>query len=1042
MSRLLQKTGWLVCAILMLPPFAGLYGPTLWALDAEIRGFHHVAWTSENGLGAVFDIQQAHDGYLWLTTSRGVFRFDGVRFQSVEEVTNGAAHNDEIFSVFLASSGDVWLSTRNAGLLLWKDLRLIRFPDRRCSPASQMGGVVEGRDGSLWIQGSAGLFHLRESVCEQVGPEHGYPGGFPAGILVDHEGNVWVKAASGALLVRPKGQSNFLRTPYADDPTSGSVFLHESHDGSIWISDKDGLRRLPKEISTSTSLSPRIKSRTADAPFRDFTFEVDGSLWAVTSTGITRFEHAEQLPIPLINEGAMGESFTPQQGLSSDAVWKVLVDAEGTVWVATNSGLDRLRRTPLSTIALPHSQEHEFAVAAGDRGSVWTGNSALSLTHIAANGSTTTFPEIAHIICIRRDRSGTIWVAGESHLWKSSSTGFSVLHYPDEKVAPIASIAVDQNNNLWISVPGSGTYQFLDNKWVNQNVALGKQPRTLGAMAGDDAGNVWFGFSNKLVKWDGSGFKRFSFPDGAFNVSVGTMAVRGDHVWLAGRGGVDLFANGHFYLMRWKNPDLPGRVSGIVETKTGDLWINGFSGITHVSADDLTKWLRDPLSAVSAEHLNALDGLPGFSGERLPEPSVVESAEGPLWFATTKGIARLDPAMLQRNRNRMMPPVAIESIFANGKTYRDSHDLTFPARTQNLQINYTALSLAIPERVQFRYKLEGIDNEWQDAGTRRQAFYNNLPPGRYRFRIIASNNDGVWNESGASVGVFLAPAFYQTWWFRGILGLVAVCVLWWLVRLRISSVTRQLQERLGERLAERERIARELHDTLLQSLFGLMLRFQSAADRLPNGDPTRKALDEALNQSEAVMREGRERVRNLRSTHTECFSLIDVLTAVGHQLQTIHPAEFRIFVEGQPRSLDALVQEEIVLIGREAITNAFTHSGGQIIVVEVSYNPDNLHLRVYDDGCGIEDEVLKAGRRSDHWGLIGMKERSVKIQGELCIGRRRDGGTQIDLRIPSAIAYLAEQSEGGRLRGIFRRNREASRFAVDSTPNNQPLPER
>ncbi len=249
------------------------------------------------------------------------------------------------------------------------------------------------------------------------------------------------------------------------------------------------------------------------------------------------------------------------------------------------------------------------------------------------------------------------------------------------------------------------------------------------------------------------------------------MSVRGDRVWMGGTGGVELFTKGQFHVMQWKDQNLPGRVSGVLETETGDLWMNGFSGITHVSAGELAKWLRDPAYAVSAEHLDALDGLPGLSAERIPEPSLAESRDGRLWFATTRGIAWLDPAALHKNLNRLPPPVMITSVISNGKAYPGSSDLTLPAHTDRLEINYTALSLAIPERVMFRYKLDGVDPDWQNAGTRRQAFYTHLPPGNYRFHVIACNNDGVWNETGASLGVMIQAGFlpdlvvHQRWWF-------------------------------------------------------------------------------------------------------------------------------------------------------------------------------------------------------------------------------------------------------------------------------------
>ena len=1042
MGRLLQKTRWLFAAALLLTLYNGAPGSAAWASAPEVTSFHHDMWTSDNGLGAVVDIQQAADGYLWLTTSTGVFRFDGVRFQSVEEATNGAIQNSEIHAVFLSASGGVWLKTRAAGLLFWKAGQLTTFTDRRCTPVLQMEGIAEDRDGSLWLQASGGLFHMRGSRCEQIGPEHGYPGGFPAAILVDREGTVWVRTLEGALLFLPPGQSMFRRMDYDAGATSAAfvlatathnTFLQEGPDGSIWLSDDHGLRRLTNPNHTPIPTTPGEK-RSPNVQFGDFTFAADGSLWAVSDKGLRRFDHVEQWPTPQAKESSPGETFTTRQGLSSDAVWKVLIDREGSIWVGTNSGLDRLRRTALSTLALPPAQEHDFSILTGDNGSIWTGNLSLPLTHVAVDGHITSFPKTKGTICLRLDRNGTIWSAGggDSTLWHSSGSGFVPMHYPEEELGPVISLAVDRNNDLWVHTATGGDYHLTQGSWSRQNEALGKKPGILGTMTGDDAGNVWFGFSNYVVQWDGSSYHRFSFPNGTRGVSETTLSVRGDHVWLGGSGGVELFSEGHFDLLGWKNQDLPGRVSGVVETDTGDLWMNGFSGITHVSAAELARWLRDPSYLVSGERFDALDGLPGLSAERIPEPSVAESRDGRMWFATTRGIAWLDPATLHKIRNRLPPPVLISSIDSNGQTYSGSHDLTLPAHNERLQIDYTALSLAVPDRVLFRYKLDGVDSDWQNAGTRRQAFYTRLPPGHYRFHVIASNNDGVWNEVGATLGVSIKPAFYQTWWFTALVILVAAALLWWAVRIRIASIAHQLQARLAERVAERERIARELHDTLLQSLFGLTLRFHTAANRLPVGDPAREALDEALKQSDRVMQEGRERVLNLRGRRMDMANLADGLAEIGNQLRAIHPANFQVCVQGRPRPLDEIVQEEILFIGREALTNAFSHSGAQNIVAEISYQPAALHVRVRDDGRGIDEGVLKAGYRSGHWGLPGMRERADKMRGELRVRSSSEGGTLVDLQVPGNIVYRAEGPKVPWPWSLFRRKEpQKSDFAAD-----------
>lgn len=327
-----------------------------------------------------------------------------------------------------------------------------------------------------------------------------------------------------------------------------------------------------------------------------------------------------------------------------------------------------------------------------------------------------------------------------------------------------------------------------------------------------------------------------------------------------------------------------------------------------------------------------------------------------------------------------------------------------------MQFDYTALSLSIPERVQFRYKLEGIDKNWTDAGPRRQAFYNSLPPGNYRFRVMACNNDGLWNEAGATLEFYLVPAFYQTWWFLAVcvfaVGLLALL----LIRLRIKAITHQLEARLAVRLDERERIARELHDTLLQGLLGLMLRFQFAAEELPPDSHARAALAQALDQAEIVMTEGRERVKNLRTQEMGQRDLEEELTTIGIHLGTLSPALFTLSVQGNRRALRDAVQAEVLLVAREALMNAYTHSEAKKIHVDVNFQRRCFSLSVQDDGRGIDPEVLRSGRRENHWGLPGMRERMRKLGAELILDSPPSGGTRISLKIPAFTAYHTESS--------------------------------
>jgi signal transduction histidine kinase/ligand-binding sensor domain-containing protein len=968
--------------------------------------FHHTSW---NSLGAVFDLKQSPEGFLWLTTSKGVFRFDGVRFQSIEEVTRGAVRDEDIDSVFMSSSGGLWLTTQGAGLLLWKDGSLTEFPDRRCTPIRKQGKLIEDLDGSLWVQATAGLFRLRGSACEQIGTEQGYPGGFPAGILLDTDGTLWVKTATGPLLYLPRGQAHFHVSKAGDGLSTGYAYLHESPEGGIWLSDNQGLRRVAGKLSLSSGLQSERAYR-GTLQYGDFAFASDGTLWAITETGVQRLDDVERWPAPLATQTASRETFSLEQGLSSDAVWKVLIDREG-VWVGTNSGLDCFRRAALATVRLPRAPEHEYAVAAGDNNSVWTGNSSMPLTELRADGKLTSFPSIHQTVTIRRDHSGTIWSAGDSQLWRSTGSTFERLRYPDESLDSVVFVATDRNDNAWITTTSGHTYLQSGAKWIDETQTLGKKPGVIGTMADDRAGNVWFAFSNKVVRWDGSNYERYSFPDGERGVSENTMSIQGDHVWLAGARGVELFTRGHFYIMSWKQPDLPGRISGIVETPAGDLWMNGFSGIAHVSASELKAWLKDPGSAVSGERLDELDGLPGLSGETFPEPSLVQSPDGRLWFATTKGIAWLDPEAFERNRNQVPPPVLVSAVIADGKTYADTMKARLPAQTQDLEIDYTAPSLAIPERVFFRYKLDGVDRDWQDVGARRAAYYTKLRPGHYTFHVVACNNNGVWNQTGATVGFSVAPAWFQTAWFGALSGTLVLFLAGAAYHLRMRQVAAKINARFNERLAERTRIAQELHDTLLQGFLSASMQVHVAADRLPANSTVKPILTRALEVMTQVIDEGRNALRGLRLSNSASLDLEQAFGAIRQEFENgidqKSEVEFHIITEGQHRALHPLLRDEVYRIGREAVTNAFRHSRATRIDVELKYGVNQLRLLVYDDGCGIEPDILLKGKHG-HWGLSGMRERAERIGAKLHVFSRASAGTEVELLVPGRVAFQDE----------------------------------
>ena len=389
-----------------------------------------------------------------------------------------------------------------------------------------------------------------------------------------------------------------------------------------------------------------------------------------------------------------------------------------------------------------------------------------------------------------------------------------------------------------------------------------------------------------------------------------------------------------------------------------------------------------------------------------------KSRDGRLWFAT--GVLQtINPHHLLFNG--LPPPVGIEQIIADRKAYEIESDtnrnVALPPRVRDLEIDYEALSLIAPQKVFFRYMLEGHDKSWQDPGTRRQAFYNNLGPGRYRFRVKACNNNGVWNEEGAYLDFSVAPAWNESMWFRAGFTIACLILLWLIYQLRVRQLAQQFKLTLEARVDERTRIARELHDTLLQSFQGLTLHFARARNLLPGRTAEAiQTLDTALDGAEQAIVESREAIHDLRSPTIAPTTLEEQIKTLGENLVTTGIAkketiQFRIVLEGSVYPLRADMRIEIFRIAREALRNAFSHSKGTLIETELTYTESLFRLRVRDDGKGIAADERNRAERNGHWGLRGMQERAEHLGGELEVWSEPGAGTEIELRVPAAGAY-------------------------------------
>jgi signal transduction histidine kinase len=529
---------------------------------------------------------------------------------------------------------------------------------------------------------------------------------------------------------------------------------------------------------------------------------------------------------------------------------------------------------------------------------------------------------------------------------------------------------------------------------------------------------VWFGFTkNEVALLDGDRVRVFGPNQGIHIGNVTAIHGRGPRVWIGGEFGLQQFDAGPFSNINAVNNEWLRGISGIIETANGDLWLNGSTGIFHVLNSELEQAVKEPSYKVKGNHFDRRDGLPGFATQVRPLPSAIEGTDGRLWFATTGGIVWVDPT--HPERRAVAPHVTVESVSANGKFYPPDLALRFPAHTSDVQIGYQAVSLSNPEAIRLRYKLQETDREWHEVSTAEPVTYRNLAPGSYHFSVNATDPNGVWSDALATSEFTILPAFYQTGWFMALCVLAFVVLLWSIYRLRLRQLARQFDLTLETRIDERTRIARELHDTLLQSFQGLTLNFQRARNLLPGRTSDAiQTLDAALDGAEQAIVESRDAIHDPRSPtaapkglEEEIKALCEELVAKGTDEK--EPMEFRIVVEGSAYALKPDLHTEIFRIAREALRNAFSHSRGRLIETELAYTEDLFRLRIRDNGKGIDpDQRLKAERRG-HWGLRGMRERTEHLGGKLEVWSEPGAGTEIELRIPAALAYETVRSRNG-----------------------------
>ena len=968
--------------------------------------YNHTAWNALDDAPAdVVNIAQSSDGWLWLSTATGLYRFDGKRYERIDAIARHQLLSSNILALYAPPEGGLWVGYRGAGgISHFHNGQVSHYTETDGLPAGSVSDITRGPDGTIWAATRDGVARLEGARFRAVGPEQGLPSALARQVMFDSKGRQWV-SLRGGVYTRAAGETHF----HPAWPALDLMALEQAPDGVIWASD--GVNAYYRMSPTAPPDAGKQAPRPA-LPGNGMHFDHQGNLWLLRTSAV-EFRPAGKLTIP-------GPQLTPQQGLSGGLPQRFFEDREHNLWIGTSTGVDRLRRQRLLPVPAGADFDHP-AIAPAAGGGVWAGDYIGALRRFGREGERQWLQQRV-VSALYRAPDGVLWAGNERELLRVANGQLtSVALPPEARGYDVQAITHAEGGGLWVSLGRSGLYRLQDGVWRKNGGLTGLPEGYPLALLPTRNGALWAGYPrNQIVRISGHAVTRFGPEDGVALGTVLALTERDGQLWAGGEAGVARFDGKRFVPLLGRGGELFRGVSGVVQSAAGELWLFGADGISHVIDRELSAFLTNPEHAVEFERFDARDGVAGTPSQLRPLPSMVEGEDGLLWFATPNQIGWLDPAHLTRNATP--PPVLVLRVAAGEAQYDAVPGLKLPEATRNVRVDFTALSLTIPERVRFRYRLDGVDNDWQDPGNRRQAFYTNLEPGSYKFRVMAANEDGVWNPDEAQLEFEILPSYAQTLWFKLLCAVAAAALLYIAYQLRLQQVTRQLRQRMQARHEERERIARALHDTFLQSVQGLMLRFQTLLKRLPQDSEAHQLAEKILDQADQVLVEGRNQVSGLRSVEAS-GDIQAACAALRENLREEFGLSFSLAVAGQPLMLTTAASEQVCQIAREALLNAFQHAHAMQIELELAFASDAFRLLVRDNGRGMDGEVLQQGQRPGHWGLTGMRERASQLGATLELWSRPGLGTEVRLRIPAASAYLypPPRSLGQRISGWLAR---------------------
>ncbi len=942
------------------------------------------SWGQKDGLPAspIRAIAQDRTGYLWLGTDAGLLAFDGVHFATWRNSDGDPLPRASVRAVIVSSDGSIWVGfDEPGGVSQIRGGTVRNFGAAQGLPSKAVTAFLESPDGTIWAGTDGGLYTFSDGIWTPSGD--GLPSALMYDLHVDQSGRFLAATAVG-LFGRDEGESSFHPMEAAGRRVRG---IAESQTGTVWVADSaTGFRELRSDDAWRSPAEIADGSRLL--------YDSNGDLWVGTyGQGIWRVVLGPRPGASIV------QKTTTLTGLSADGVTALLEDRDGNVWVATNDGLNRFtphRVTPVLNLGVI------YGVEATPDGGVWVGSvdALLEFTSGSVVPARTSLPlDGAPPSAMHAGDDGTLWVATGRNLLRFRDGRWSTIPLPAPGPRPLASvtaIASAPDGGLWLYDDAEGLF-----RWTNGRLDAARLPSDLQRVAivcslSDRNGVLWLSFADgHVASLDESGTTLYPQRDPSpGDVFRAMYADDSGVLWLGGSKGLSRIVDGRLQALGDASGIAPGAVISIMQDDQQAFWfgLEG-SGVLQVDKHELDEAFAHSTYQVHSAFFDKVDGFAG-SPRWFGNSTAAKSSDGRLWFLSGRGVSIIDPSTLRPPPN-VPSQIRIDEVLASGQEVAGtSGALSLPQR-ERLEFRYSLATLTYPLRTQFRYRLDGFDVDWIDAGLERQAVYANLPPRQYRFRVVARTSDGVWPEEGATLAFSVPPRFYQTIWFRssGVVALFALVAAIW--RLHLRGVRKQFLVLL----AERTRLSREIHDTVLQGLCGIGLQCDVIAhDPAVTAPAIRDRLLRLRDQAEEYAREARQSVLDLRSPKLDRCDLAEVLRQSGTRAIAGTDVRLDVSVTGVPFEGSSTANEQLLRITQEAIANSVRHGQATEVRIDLVYGDASLLLKVSDNGEGFEPDAVRTN--DGHYGLTNMKERAEGVKGTLTIRSHPGGGTDLEVIVP------------------------------------------